>query len=118
MKNNIVNKFIENSQNNNKIALIYKNKKISYDNLLKDIFKMINLFKSHNLKPNDKVLLFIIPSYNFYLCMLASIYYGLNIIVIDSFSDKKKVSKLVNMVDVMLGFVDNKSRFLKFILPK
>ena len=52
MKNNIVNKFIENSQNNNKIALIYKNKKISYDNLLKDIFKMINLFKSYNLKPN------------------------------------------------------------------
>ena len=85
MKNNIVNKFIENSQNNNKIALIYKNKKISYDNLLKDIFKMINLFKSHNLKPNDKVLLFIIPSYNFYLCMLASIYYGLNIIVPLSF---------------------------------
>lgn len=118
MKNNIVNKFIENSQNNNKIALIYKNKKISYDNLLKDIFKMINLFKSYNLKPNDKVLLFIIPSYNFYLCMLASIYYGLNIIVIDSFSDKKKVFNLVNMVDVKLCFVDNKSRFLKFILPK
>lgn len=114
----MVKKFIDNCKDNFNIAFIYKNKKITYNKLYEDIFKMISLFKEYNLKPNDKVLLFIIPSYNFYLVMLASIYYGLNIIVIDSFKDKNKVNKQIDSVNVNMCFVDDKTNVIKGILPK
>ena len=117
-KSNLVSDFISLCKDNLNVAFIYKNKKIAYQKLYEDIFKMIEVFKNNNLNPGDKVLLFIFPSYNFYLTMLASIYYGLNIVVIDSFKDKKRVKDLIDISNIKYCFIDGKTNLLKAILPR
>ena len=103
-------------QNKEKTAFKYiKNNKIvniSFEALLFDIFKLCKLFEENNLKQNDKVVLFILPSYELYILMLAGIMYGLNIVVIDDFRDRNKVKTIVNSVNANYVFVNNKTRIL------
>ena len=71
-----------------KIAVIDGKKQITFKELLNDIFKMIQLFQNKGIKEHEKVLLFLTPSYDFYVLLLSSIYYQLNIVVCDSFKNK------------------------------
>ncbi|MBQ3001561.1 MAG: AMP-binding protein [Bacilli bacterium] len=92
----MISKFIEVcNQNKTKPSIIHNNKIYSYQTLLDDIKKMMTLFKSKGLKEHDKVVLFIPLSYKFYMVLLASMMYKLNIVVIDSFKDQEKLDQMI-----------------------
>ena len=103
-------------------AFIFKRgKKVirkTYKELYQDFSKIITILKTGNLKPGDKVLLFILPSYEFYITFLACIYYGLNIVIIDSFKDKEKLKSALNQVDIKTILVNNKTKLFKVIFDK
>ena len=113
--------FIRNClENEGKDAFVFKhaNKLIhkTYHDLYIDLNKIITILKDNGLKPKDKILLFILPSYDFYVTFLACIYYGLNVVVIDSFKDKEKVQSTLEQMKVTKVLVNNKSKLLTFIL--
>ena len=94
-------------ENPTKNAFIVGRKKITYSQLLNDLYKMVNLFKSKNLKRGQSVLLFVPPSYHFYLLLFACIYYGINIVVPDSFKDNKRIADIIENHNIEYVFCNN-----------
>ena len=94
-----------------------KLKAIKFCQLLTDVYNYCNFFKEKGLKQNDKVVVFIMPSYQLYSLMIAGLMYGLNIIVIDNFKDQNKVNLMIKLSNAKYVFVNNKTNFIaKFIL--
>ncbi|MFA6661813.1 MAG: AMP-binding protein [Bacilli bacterium] len=107
----MINKFINTCLiNKNKKAFDYKKAK-TFRDLHDDTLKCIDMFKIKGIKEHDKAVLFITPSYTFYVLLLASICYHLNIIVLDSYRNKKN-TELIKKVDYI--FVNNKTKFLSY----
>lgn len=106
-----------------KDALVYlegnKIKRKTFSEFKMDILKMISLFKKNNLKQGDKVILFILPSYEFYLFLFAGIYYQLNLIVIDSFKNKRRLKSMIKQADSKFIATNHQTRFIsKFFFDK
>ena len=97
----------------------YKKISISFKEFYEDIYKMIGLFQKNQLKPKDKVGLFVLPySYDFYVVMFASFLYQLNLVVFDSYK-KKHIKELMILEEVGYCFVDGKTKMMSsFLLPK
>lgn len=57
----------------NSIAIIHKNKKITYAELSSEINKMANYFLSKNIKPGDKIAVYLEPSIDLVITILASL---------------------------------------------
>ena len=120
----MISKFIETcKQNFKKDAFRYlKNNKLitkTYSELLDDVYRFCSLFQKWSLKEEDKVILFIKPSYKLYTLMIAGMMYGLNIVVIDSFKDKAKIKKMLEISQAQFVFVDSISVFVSdLIFPK
>ena len=106
------------ADNATKTAFIVKNKKITYSQLLKDVYKMIDFFKAKNIKAGDKILLFLLPSYDFYVLLFACIYYGVNIVVPDSYKNKRNVENIVKTKKIEYAFCNNVTFLFKSKLPK
>lgn len=108
--------------NKEKIAFRYlknnKVKEITYNFLLEDIYRFCNFFKNQHLLPGDKIVVLIKPSYELYALMLASMMYGINIVVIDSFKNKKKIEKMISSSKAKYVFVNNQTKLLKKIIFK
>ena len=120
MKNNFLLEFIEKSKNNHKIAFIYKKglkyKKVSFHEFLIDIYKM-NSFIRKNVNGNN-LLIFSFPySYLFFVTVFACVFSGKNLVIIDSFGDRKKIKKMLELAKVDEILVDNITEKLKFLLP-
>lgn len=106
-----------------KEALVYlegnKIKRKTFLEFKMDILKMISLFKKNNLKQGDKVILFILPSYEFYLFLFAGIYYQLNLIVIDSFKNKIRLKSMIKQADSKFIATNHQTKFIsKFLFDK
>ena len=114
---------IEHFSKETKLAIQYikRHKKVSksFKEFYEDIYKMIGLFQKNQLKPKDKVGLFVLPySYDFYVVIFASFLYQLNLVVFDSYK-KKHIKELMALEEVSYCFVDNKTQMMSsFILPK
>ncbi|MDE6047859.1 MAG: hypothetical protein K2F56_04450, partial [Anaeroplasmataceae bacterium] len=79
------------------IQYVKHHKKVSksFKEFYEDIYKMIVLFQKNQLKPKDKVGLFVLPySYDFYVVMFASFLYQLNLVVFDSYK-KNHINELM-----------------------
>ena len=105
-------------ENPTKNAFIVGRKKITYSRLLNDLYKMVNLFKSKNLKRGQSVLLFVPPSYHFYLLLFACIYYGINIVVPDSFKNNKRIADIIENHNIEYVFCNNLTSLLRFKFKK
>ncbi|MDE6661466.1 MAG: AMP-binding protein, partial [Anaeroplasmataceae bacterium] len=92
---------------------------ISFQELYKDIYRMIGLFQKNKLQPKDKVGLFIMPyTYSFYVAIYASLLYQLNLVVFDSYK-KKHIVELMEKEEVQYCFVSNNTKWISpFILPR
>lgn len=103
------------------IQYIKHHKKVrkSFKEFYEDIYKMIVLFQKNQLKPKDKIGVFVLPySYDFYVVMFASFLYQLNLVVFDSYK-KNHIKELMALEEVRYCFVDNKTKIMSFfILPK
>lgn len=119
----MIERFISNCKfNQDKDAFRYlkngKVKTIKFNQLLVDVYNFCNFFQSKGLKQNDKVVVFIMPSYQVYSLMIAGLMYGLNIIVIDSFKDLNKVDLMVKLSRAEYVFVNKKTSFLSRFIFK
>lgn len=120
----MIKKFIDVCNNNiNKDAFkfIKYNKVITktFNDLLNDVYRFCHFFESKGLKRNDKVIVFILPSYELYTLMISGMMYGLNIVVIDDFKDRNKVKFMSESAKAKYVFVNRMTKIIsKFIFDK
>lgn len=101
----------------NKLCFIDKNNEVSFSHLHSDVLKMVSLFKKYNLKAKDKAVIFVLPSYEFYVLLIAGVYYGLNMVVIDSFKNKERTKDMLLKANTKNVFCTRQTKLLSFILP-
>lgn len=100
------------------VAIICDGKGYSFSRLLSDVHRMISMFKSKNIERGEKVLLLVTPSYEFYALMLASIYYGINIVVMDSYKNLGRIAQTMSDNSISKVFCNSKTEILKIKFPK
>ncbi len=111
----MINKFIKTcKENGNKTAFVCGKRKVSFIALLSDLYKMVNLFRSKGISKGDKVLLFVTPSYEFYVLLFACIYYGVNVVVMDSYKDFGRIRKVMEDNGIKSVFCNSLTRLAKF----
>ncbi len=112
----MINKFIKTCiENGEKTAFFYGKRKASFSKLLTDTFKMANLFKERGISKGSKVLLFVLPSYEFYVLLFACIYYGINVVVLDSYKSVGRIKKIMADNEINLVFCNSHTRIANFI---
>ncbi len=72
-------------KNADKTAFVIKNQRISFFQLLRDVYRMVNLLKAAGLAKGSRALLLVPPSYPFYVLLFSCIYSGVNVVVPDSY---------------------------------
>jgi acyl-coenzyme A synthetase/AMP-(fatty) acid ligase len=75
---------------------------------------MVNLIKSQGISKESKILLLVTPSYDFYVLLFACIYYGVNVVVMDSYKDFERIRKIMADNEIRLVFCNRWTRFAKF----
>jgi len=119
MEKSVVDAFIATcKEKGNKAAFIYHGQRISFDALLSDVYRMVNLLKDSGLKPGDKALILVIPSYEFYLLMFAGICYGLNLVVMDSYRDRNRIKHVLKQNGICHLLCSRATRWLKPLLGR
>ena len=120
MKNNLIQEFIQKAKDNPKTAFICPQKagakKISFNEFLDDIFLM-NSFLKENTRGNN-ILLFSYPyNYLFFVSIFSCFFLGKNIVIIDSFGDRKKTKLMMQSASLTDILTDNVTKNLGFLLP-
>ncbi|MBO5909243.1 MAG: AMP-binding protein [Clostridia bacterium] len=111
----MISKFIKTCKDNgDKTAFVCGGRKVSFATLLSDVFKMVNLIKSQGISKESKILLLVTPSYEFYVLLFACIYYGVNVVVMDSYKDFERIRKIMADNEIRLVFCNRWTRFAKF----
>ena len=115
----MINKFIQTCKlNGEKAAVICNGKSFSYSRLLSDVHKMISLFEARGIGRGEKVLLLVTPSYEFYTLMLACIYYGINVVVMDSYKNVDRIVQTMCDGGINRVFCNSVTGILKTKFPK
>lgn len=110
----IIDKFLNISKEKENDVIIRTSKLTkTYKDLNDDIKKVISKFNKMNVLPKSKVLLLVNMSYEMYVGILASVLYGLDVVIIDNFKDKKRVNQQLLDVNVDYALVNNKTSLLK-----
>ena len=117
----IIDEFVLNNKNNHKTALIFKQNhkwiKKSFADFLNDVFKMNNLIKTE--VEDDNILIFSYPyTYEFYVTAFSVILSGKNLVIIDSFKDRKKLKAMLNMSSTKTVICDHITKFISFAFPR
>ena len=117
MERSIIDRFIATcKENENKTAFVYHGRRISFKKLLSDMYRTVNLMKSKGLVAGDKALILVVPSYEFYLLMLAGMYYGINLVVMDSYSDIKRIGRVLKSNNIKYVCCNGITRLLKTVI--
>lgn len=99
-------------------AFIAGNKRISFQKLLSDVYRMANFFIKNGIEKGSKALLYFLPSYDFYVLLFACIYYGVNIVTPDSYKDKQRLARVMEKEKINCVFCKGITNFLRFGFPK
>ena len=111
----MINKFITTCKDkDDKIAFVYGKHKISFRELLSDVFKMVNLFKAKGVSRGSKVLLLVMPSYEFYVLLFACIYSGVNVVVMDTYKNFERIRKVMSDNNIKFVFCNRLTELAKF----
>lgn len=116
----MINDFINTcSLNATKKALIIYQKSFSFDQLLKDVFKMSHLLEKKLGSSGEPVLIFVMPCYELYVLLLACIIKGVRVVLLDSYGNKKRNKALLEKEHIRKMLVNNHSKiFARLLLPK
>ncbi|MCR5386853.1 MAG: AMP-binding protein [Treponema sp.] len=120
MKNNLVDDFIKKAEGNSKTAFIYKKGrrsiKVSFDEFLNDVFLMNEFL--HKNTSGQNILIFSYPySYLFFVSIFSCCFLGKNIVIIDSFGDRKKTKAMMAQAELSDILTDNFTALLGLLLP-
>lgn len=118
MKKTIIDRFVETCKaNTDKTAFIGNGRKISFGALLGDMYRMVQLIKDSGLKPGDQALIFVLPSYEFFLLMFAGIYCGINLVVTDNYKDINAVRNILKSNRIPRVFCNSLTGCLRPAFP-
>ena len=105
-------------QNADKLAFVCGKKEITYARLQQDIYRAENLLAAQGLSAGDKVLLFVLPSYAFYVLLFACIRYGVNVVVMDSYRGFGRIRRVMRENKIARVFCNNATAPLCGLLGK
>ena len=116
MTNMIKQFFIRLENNPNDICFIQKDKQITNEIFLNDILKKISYFEAQNI--DGRIIIFSLPSYSFYVSLIALMYLGCEVVIIESFKDHKVLKELVSISNAKYILVNSKTNIISlFIKP-
>lgn len=111
--------FIQNCQRNgDKTAFVSGSRRASFSRLLGDVYRTVNLLSDKGLAPGDRVLLLVLPSYEFYVLLFACIYYGVNVTVMDSYRDPGRIRRVIKQNGINRVFCNRTTALLCALLCK
>ena len=113
----MIREFIETCKNRgDQTAFVFGNRRKSFSELLADVFRTVNLFKERGVVKDKKILLLVLPSYEFYVLLFACIYYGINVVVMDSYKDLGRIKETMSAHGIDSVFCTSLTRFAAFKL--
>ena len=115
----MIHEFIETCRNKGeKPALIDGSHRVTFLQLLNDVYKMANLLRSAGVSRDSKVLLLVLPSYRCYVLLLACIYCGINVVVMDSYRDLGRIRRVMEGNGIQRVFCTRTTALLKGALGR
>ena len=119
MINNIVEILFENAkQFPEKLAIIHKNKKITYAKLAQDVKIYAQYFLSKGIKKWDNVLIFVPMSIELYKILSAIFYIGASAVFVDAWADKNRLDNALTIVPCKAFIACPKAFLLKLMSKK
>ncbi|MBR2966131.1 MAG: AMP-binding protein [Clostridia bacterium] len=104
--------------NAQKTAFISKGRRVTFQRLLSDVYKMANMLQHNGLHVGSKALLFALPGYKFYVLLFACVYCGVNVFVLDAYKKPAKIVEVMEQNGIDTVFCDNRTGLLKGIFPQ
>ncbi len=102
--------FVKTCQNNaDKTAFISGKRHVDFSRLLSDVYRTVNMFSDMGLARGSRVLLLVLPSYEFYVLLFACIYYGINVVVMDSYRDAGRIRRVIGQNGITHAFCNRKT---------
>lgn len=119
MINNIVEILFENAEKHpNKLAIIHKNKKITYGKLVQDVKDYAQYFLSKGIKKGDNILIFVPMTIELYKILSAVFYIGATAVFVDAWADKNRLNQALTIVPCKAFIACPKAFILKLISKK
>lgn len=119
MINNIVEILFENAQKfPEKIAIIHKKEKITYDKLASDVKDYAQYFLSKGIKKGDNVLVFVPMTIELYKILSAIFYIGATAVFVDAWADKNRLDQALTIVPCKAFIGCPKAFILKLMSKK
>ena len=104
-------------ENSHRPALVCNGRSVTFGRLLKDVYRMAELVQARGISSGSKVLLFVLPSYEFYVLLFSCIYCGVNVVAMDSYRDLNRVRRMAKENGAVIAFCDGKTKFLAPLFP-
>lgn len=118
MINNIVEILFKNAQKfPNKLAIIHKKEKITYEKLAQDVKDYAQYFLSKGIKKGDNVLIFTPMSIELYKILSAIFYLGATAVFVDAWADKNRLNQALSIVPCK-AFIGCPKAFILKLLSK
>ena len=119
MIENIIEILFDNAQKYpEKLAIIHKNEKITYENLAKDVKEYANYFLSKGLKKGDNALIFVPMSIELYKILCAIFYIGATAVFVDAWANKNRLNQSLTIVNCKAFIGCPKAFILKLMSEK
>lgn len=119
MINNIVEILFENAEKHpNKLAIIHKNKKITYGKLVQDVKDYAQYFLSKGIKKGDNILIFVPMTIELYKILSAVFFIGATAVFVDAWADKNRLNQALTIVPCKAFIACPKAFILKLISKK
>ena len=112
---NIIGHFIDRAKENpTSIAIIHKNKTITYDDLYVKVQKRVDYLSKNGVGEGMRILILVSLGIDFYVNLLSLFYIGATAVIIEDLSDRNRVNSCVDSAECQ-GVIINRKSFL--ILP-
>lgn len=118
MRDNIVEIFFDAAKKYaDKTAIVHKQRSISYKELAKNVNATSAYLTKNGIKSGDKIMVFVPMSIQLYTLVLALFSIGAIVVFVDEWSDKERLKKAVQVVDIDVIIAPRKILWLAYILP-
>lgn len=119
MTENIIELLLENAEKYpDKAAIIHKNKKITYRELVSELKSYASYFLSKGIKKGDGVLIFVPMSIELYKILSAVFYIGAAAVFVDAWSGKNRLDQALTIVSCSAFIGCTKAFILKLFSKK
>ena len=117
MQNNLVEIFFQAAkQYPENIAIVYKGKQVTYRELNEQVQSSMDYFSKKGIRKGDRILVFVPMSIALYKTVLALFGLGATVVFVDEWSDKSRLRKALQVVDVHAIVAPKKYIWLAYLI--